>query len=94
MLELSNGFAQKSSFHEFSYHGVLGIPDYQELARMTMTLPMRMPTTYLAEKGFSNLVDFKTKSQNQLHDVDSLVNGALKSEVKPRFEKIVGTMQQ
>ncbi|XP_045105478.1 SCAN domain-containing protein 3-like [Portunus trituberculatus] len=99
LLELSTDFAQKSSFHEFSYYGdfwcsLLGIPEYQELARMAMTYLVRMPTTYLAEKGFSNLVDIKTKKRNQLQDVDSLMRGALESEIKPRFEKIVGTMQQ
>ena len=61
---------------------------------MAMTYLVRMPTTYLAEKGFSNLVDIKTKKRNQLQDVDSLMRGALESEIKPRFEKIVGTMQQ
>lgn len=68
LLELSTDFAQKSSYRDFSCYGDfwcsrLGIPDYEELARMAMTYLVRMPTTYLAERGFSNLVDIKTKSE-------------------------------
>ena len=47
-----------------------------------------MPTTYLAEKGFSFLVDIKTKKRNRLKSIDELKHGALEKLVLPRREKI------
>ena len=47
-----------------------------------------MPTTYLAERGFSVLVDIKTKKRNRLKSIDELMRGALEKLILLRREKI------
>ena len=72
----------------------LGIPDYRELARIAMTLPVRMSTTYLAEKGFSKLVDMKTKKAKPVTRCGRGLSdeGPLESERMLRFESIFHTI--
>ena len=47
-----------------------------------------MPTTYLAEKGFSVLVDIKTKQSNRLKSIDELMRGALDKLILSRRENM------
>ena len=47
-----------------------------------------LPTTYLAKKSFSVLVDIKTKKRNMLKSIDELMRGALEKLILPRREKI------
>ena len=53
-----------------------------------------MPTTYLCEESFSNLVEIKSKKRNSIHDIDSLMRGTIEKEIKPRYLRIAETMQQ
>ena len=52
-----------------------------------------MPTTYLCEESFSDLVEIKSKKRNSIHYIDFLMRGAIE-EIKPRYLQIAETMQQ
>ena len=48
-----------------------------------------MPTTYMSEKGFSCLVEIKSKKRNALTGVDSLMRGTLEELIHQQFEKLI-----
>ena len=45
--------------------------EYESIATIAVNKLVMMPTTYLAEKGFSALVDIKNKKRNRLKMVDA-----------------------
>ena len=50
---------------------------YKPVGSIAVNKLVVMPTTYLAKKGFSALVDIKNKKRNMLKMVDDLMRGAL-----------------
>ena len=82
LLELHNDFYQKSFFKTHPYYGdywvsLLESPVYKTIALKALQVVVLMPTTYLSEKGFSCLVELKTKKRNALKCVDSSMRVAL-----------------
>ena len=59
--------------------GLLELPEYKRIAVKVLRELVRMPTTYMLEKGFSCLVESKTKKQNALKCVDSLMRAHWKN---------------
>ena len=51
---------------------LLNFPEYEKLAQKAIAILTQMPTTYLYEESFSNLVEIKSKKKNSIHDIDSL----------------------
>ena len=99
LLELHNDFSQKSFFKTHPYYGdywvsLLEFPEYKTIALKALQELVLMPTTYLSEKGFSCLVELKTKKRNALKCVDSSMRVALERLIHPRFEKLVAKVQE
>ena len=67
--------------------------EYKNLAKRAIDVLVQMPTTYLCEKGFSSLVEIKSK-RNSILDIDSLMRGGIEKEITPRFLQITETMQE
>ena len=98
LIDLSQDFSLKSNFQSVGSYSdfwtsILGEKGFQSLATLALTTLVMMPTTYMAEKGFSVLVDIKTKKRNRLKSVDDLMRGALEKLIQPRKEKIAETIQ-
>ena len=70
--------------------------NYRDLAIHALDILAQNPTTYLAEKGFSTLVDIKTKKRNKLLSgtLDQLMRWALEKTVMPNWSKLVNNIQQ
>ena len=99
LLDLHTDFMQKSSFTAFDYNGdfcvsLIQFPEYQTLAEEALSILVHMVTTYLSEKGFSALVDIKTKKRNALLDLDPLMRGALETSTTPCYDAIADQMQE
>ena len=47
--------------------------EYESIATIAVNKLVMMPTTYLAEKGFSALVEIKNKKRNMLKMVNELM---------------------
>ena len=60
---------------------------YRDLAIQALDILVQNPTTYLAEKGFSALVDIKTKKRNKL------LSGTL-DQLMPNWSELVNNIQQ
>ena len=93
LIELSNDGTEESHFRESGNYSdfwvkILQSSQYKFLATIAVKKLVLMPTTYLAERGFSVLVDIKTKKRNRLKSIDELMRGALEKLILPRREKI------
>ena len=75
------------NLHEF-WVSLFEVPEYQNLAQKAISVLIRMPTTYLCEQGFSALVEIKSNKRNAIKDVDTLMRGALKTRLPPRFSQL------
>ena len=84
----------KTLLHYENYSvGLLESPEYK-IALKTLQQLVLMPTTYMSEKGFSSLVEIKTKKQNALTGMDFLMRGTLEKLIHQQFEKLItGTSQ-
>ena len=67
--------------------------EYQAVATAALEKLVLMPTTYLCEKGFSCLVELKTKKRKRLQCLDVVMRGALEVHMSPRFKKLCNEMQ-
>ena len=97
-LEFRADLNQKVSFREIDYSMfwvyLLKFSKYEKLGPKAIAILIQMPTTYLSEESFSHLVEIKSKKRNSLHDIDSLIRGAIEKEKKPRYLQIAEAMQQ
>lgn len=66
--------------------------EYPPLFSAAMQNLLPFASTYLCEKGFSTMVDIKTKKRNRLR-LDSCMRIALQS-IEPRINKLVDDVQQ
>ena len=81
-LELGADLNPKVSFREMDYSMfwvyLPKFPEYEKLVQKTIAILIQMPTTYLCEESFSYLVEIKSKKRNSIHDIDSLMRGAIR----------------
>ena len=96
---LKNDFCQQAFFSrgkhsEFWVVALQG--SYKDLAIQALNVLVQNPTTYLAEKRFSVLVDIKTKKRSCLlnETLDDLMRGAFEQDVMPNLSEISKHMQQ
>ena len=98
LLELRADLNQKIAFREMGYSDfwvyLLEFLEYKNLAKSAIDILVQMPTTYLCEEGFSNLVEIKSKKRNSILDIDSLMRGGIEKEITPRYLRIAETMQE
>ena len=98
LLKLRLDLNQKFSFREIDYSMfwiyLLKFSEYEKLAQKAIAILIQMPTTYLCKESFSNLVKIKPKKRNSVHDIDSLMRGAIEKEINPRYLQIAESMQQ
>ena len=78
LIDLSQDFSLKFQFQSVgSYRNfwtsILDEKEFKSLAILALRRLVMMPTTYMAEKGFSVLVGIKTKKRNRLKSVDDLM---------------------
>ena len=89
LLKLRADLNQKVSFREMDYSMfsvyLLKFSKYKKLTQKAIAILIQMPTTYLCEEIFSNLVEIKSKKRNSLHDINSLMQGAIEKEIKLRY---------
>ena len=68
LLEHQADLNQKVSFREMDYFMfwiyLRQFPEYEKLAQKAIAISIHMPTTYLCEESFSNLVEIKAKKRN------------------------------
>ena len=90
---LKNDFCQQAFFYRGKHAEFwVGALDraYKDLAIQALKVLVQNPTTYLAEKGFSALVDIKTSKRscvlNETHD--DLMRGALEQDIMPNWYEI------
>ena len=94
LVELQQDFSKRAFFKSHLYYrdyrvDLLESPEYKKIALEVKRELVVMPTTYISEKGFSCLVELKTKKQNTLKCVDSLISRALEELIHPQFEKLL-----
>ena len=68
----------------------------KDLAIQALKVLVQNPTTYLAEKGFSALVDIKTSKRSCVlnETLDDLMRGALEQDIEPNWYEISRNIQQ
>ena len=98
LVDLSQDFSLRSKFQSCSSYGnfwtsLLHEKGAKEIATIALQKLSMMPTTYLAEKGFSVLTDIKMKKWNRLKSVDDFMRGALEETIHPRILKIASSIQ-
>ena len=96
---LKNNFCQQAFFNrgkhaEFWVGALDGA--YKDLAIQALKVLVQNPTTYLAEKGFSALVDIKTSKRSCVlnETLDDLMRGALEQDIEPNWYEISRNIQQ
>ena len=96
---LKNNFCQQAFFNrgkhaEFWVGALDGA--YKDLAIQALKVLVQNPTTYLAEKGFSALVDIKTLKRSCVlnETLDDLMRGALEQDIEPNWYEISRNIQQ
>ena len=96
---LKNDFCQQAFFNrgkhaEFWVGALDGA--YKDLAIQALKVLVQNPTTYLAEKGFSALVDIKTSKRSCVlnETLDDLMRGALEQDIEPNWYEISRNIQQ
>ena len=99
LVELQQDFSERASFKSHFYYGDYSVslfksPEYKKIASKALRELVVMPTTYMSEKGFSCLVELKTKKPNLLKCIDSLMRGALEELIHPPFEKLIKKVQE
>ena len=69
---------------------------YKELAIQALKVLVQNPTTYLAKKGFSALVDIKTSKRSCVlnETLDDLMHGILEQDIMPNWYEISRNIQQ
>ena len=67
--------------------------EYKSLAEKAVAVLVQMPTAYLCEKGFSSLIEIKSKKRNSILDIGSLMQGGIQKELS-RYGHIAETMQE
>lgn len=100
LLRLQSDLEQRAAFIRGQYAEfwvrAFSSENYEGLAMKALSFLVRMPNTYLSEKGFSTLVDIKTKKRNCLNteSLDALMRGALECTIEPNFDAIAANIQQ
>ena len=80
----------RGSYSDF-WAKILQNTEYKSRATIAVNKLVMMPTTYLAENGFSGLVEIKNKKRKRLKMVDELMRGALEEKLLPQIENISST---
>ena len=87
---LKNNFCQQAFFNrgkhaEFWVEALDGA--YENLAIQALRVPVQNPTTYLAEKRFSALVDIKTLKRSCVlnETLDDLMRRAVEQDIMPNW---------
>ena len=96
---LKNDFCQQAFFNRGKHAEFwIGVLDgaYKDLAIQALKVLVQNPTTYLAEKGFSALVDIKTSKRSCVlnETLDDLMRGALEQDIEPNWYEIFRNIQQ
>ena len=73
---------------------LLKLHEYKKLTQKAVAILIQMPTIYSCEESFSNLLEIKSKKRNSIHDINSLMRGAIEKEIKPCYLQIAETIQQ
>ena len=96
---LKNDFCQQAFFNrgkhaEFCIRALDGA--YKDLAIQALKVLVQNLTIYLAEKGFSALVDIKTSKRSCVlnETLDDLMWGALEQDIEPNWYEISQNIQQ
>ena len=92
-------FSERASFKTLLYYedywfGLLKSPEYEKIALEDLQQLVLMPTTYVSEKGFSCLVEMKTKKRNALAGVVFLMRETLKESINQQSEKLTTKVQE
>ena len=65
LIDLQSDFGMKALFKETPYTKLwvhlLNVPEYRNLAKKAISVPIHMPTTYLCENVFSCLCEIKSR---------------------------------
>ena len=69
------------------------VPEYKKLAEKAISLLIQSPSTYLCESGFSTLSLITIKQRNSIEKIEHLMRGALETELVPRYDQLVGKLQ-
>ena len=79
------------NFGAIALHGL-----YKDLAIQALKVLVQNPTTYLAEKEFSALVDIKTSKRSCVFNetLDDLMQGALEQDIMANWYEISQNIQQ
>ena len=97
LLDLRTDLSQKVLFEGTPYADfwvqLWHVPKYKKLAEKDISLLIQSPSTYLCESGFSTLSQIKTKQRNSIEKIDYLMRGALETEFVPRYDQLVGKLQ-
>ena len=97
LLDLHTDLFQKVLFEGTPYADfwvqLWHVPEYKKLAEKAISLLIQSPSTYLCESGFSTLSQIKTKQRNSIEKIDHLMLGALETELVPRYDQLVGKLQ-
>ena len=96
---LKNDFCQQAFLNRGKYAKFcVGALDgaSKDLAIQALKVLVQNPTTYLAEKGFSALVDIKTSKRSCVlnETLDDLMLGALERDIMPNWYEISRNIQQ
>ena len=96
---LKNDFCQQAYFNSGKHAEFwIGALDgaYKDLAFQALKLLVQNPTTYLAKKGFSALVDIKTSKRSCVlnETLNDLMRGALEQDIEPNWYEISRNIQQ
>ena len=90
---LSRVFELKKELGAFFLVQLWHVPEYKKLAEKAISLLIQSQSTYLCESGFSTLSQIKTKQGNSIEKIDQLRRGALETELVPRYDQLVGKLQ-
>ena len=97
LLDLRTDLSQKVLFEGTPYADfwvqLWHVPQYKKLAEKAISLLIQSSSTYLCESGFSTLSQIKTKQRNSIEKIDHLMRGALETEFVPRYDQLVGKLQ-
>ena len=80
--------SKETSYAEFWVH-LLNVPEYRSIAKTAISVLIQMPTTYLRGSVFSCLCEIKSRKRNSITHIDSLMRGAIKKVIIPRFGMLV-----
>ena len=93
LIEIKKVYSGKRITQEF-WVSLIDFSEYKNLAEKAVAVVVQMPTTYLCEKGFSRLVEIKSKKRNSILNIDCLMQGRIEKEQTPRYDHTAKTMQE